>query len=158
MKKLLTFAMVGYASMFAMVPVVNAAQTTQGFNVNVTLTPKCEINSVGDVNFVYTSFQVGASAATGGAVSLRCTNTKPYEVSLDAYSGTVIGLAYSLTIDGVGADKTGVTGSGLTNKTHTLGGSMAGGQAGNCGTAVVPGVGPATDCTGSTAHTLTVTY
>jgi hypothetical protein len=109
MKKLLLSVAVATA-LAAAAPVAQAASTTANFNVTVNLTSKCEVTAgPTDVAFTYTSFQVGASTATGGAFGVRCTNTLPYTMSLDATSGTVIGLAYTL-----GLSASSGTGAGLT--------------------------------------------
>jgi hypothetical protein len=66
-------------------------------------------------------------------------------MALDATSGTVIGLNYTLALSAAGG-----TGAGLTAANYTVDGTMASGQSGTCGTTAV--------CTGSQARTLTVTY
>lgn len=130
-----------------MIPVAQATDTTPAsFNVTVNLTSSCEVTSAPtDVAFSYTSFQGTAATSTGGAFSVRCTNTLPYTMALDATSGTVIGLNYTLALSAAGG-----TGAGLTAANYTVDGTMASGQSGTCGTTAV--------CTGSQARTLTVTY
>ncbi len=141
MKKLILVA-----ALAAWLPTADAATTTANFNVTVNLTSKCEITAGPTaVAFTYTSFQVGASTATGGAFSVRCTNTLPYTLSLDATSGTVIGLAYTLSLSAAGG-----TGAGLTAASYTVNGNMVSGQSGDCATTAV--------CSGTSARILTVTY
>lgn len=124
-----------------------AATATAPFNVTASLTSKCEVTTaVTDVAFTYTSFQTTAATATGGAFSVRCTNTLPYTLSVTATSGTVIGLAYTLGLSAAGG-----TGAGLTTASYNVTGNMASGQSGTCNTSLAA-------CTGTNAHTLTVTY
>jgi hypothetical protein len=123
-----------------------AATTTppSSFNVTANLTSVCSItNAPADVVFTYTSFQAGPSTATGGGFTVKCTNNLPYTMALDSGGGTVIGLAYTISIP------TGTqTGSGA-DQPYTVSGSMVGGQGGNCALAT---------CSGTQIHTLTVTY
>jgi len=144
--KLITSAAAA-ATFAVMIPVAQATDTAPAsFNVTVNLTSGCEVTSgPTDVAFTYSSFQAGAATSTGGAFSVRCTNTLPYTMALDATSGTVIGLNYTLALSAAGG-----TGAGLTAANYTVNGSMASGQSGTCGTTAV--------CAGSQARTLTVTY
>ena len=135
------------ASLAALVTLpVQAATATAGFNVSATLTSKCEVTA-GPTNlaFTYTSFQLAAATATGGAFSVRCTNTLPYTMAVDTVSAnTVIGLVYSLALSSAAGTGTGAA------IAYTVNGTMAAGQSGTCATAAA--------CTGTNAHTLTVTY
>jgi len=142
-----TLVPVAAAALFVgAIPGADAATTQSGFNVTVNLTGLCKINSISDVAFSYTSFQTSASTATGGAVSVSCTNSLGYTLSLDSTSGTVSGLNYTIGLSGT----TG-TGSGSA-QSFTITGNMPANQSGTCATA-----GGA--CTGTDAtHTLTVTY
>ena len=123
-----------------------AATATAGFNVTATLTSKCEVTAGPTaVAFTYTSFQTTAATATGGAFSVRCTNTLPYTMAVDTVnSNTVIGLVYTLPLSATGG-----TGTGLAIS-YSVNGSMASGQSGTCSTTAA--------CTGTNVHTLTVTY
>ena len=125
---------------------VHAATATAGFNVSATLTSKCQVTA-GPTNlaFTYTSFQVAAATATGGAFSVQCTNSLPYTMAVDTVSAnTVIGLVYSLALSSAGGTGTGAA------IAYTVNGNMAAGQSGTCATTAA--------CTGTNAHTLTVTY
>jgi len=142
----LTFAMPGHA-----------AGTASGtFNVGLTLTSKCEINStnaatgavITDLAMTYTSFQT--TAATGTTTfNVRCTNSLPFTLALDSTTVTdnALNLAYTLSLSGASG-----TGSGV-DQAFTVTGNIASGQAGTCATA---------SCTNGTAtnkqRTLTVTY
>jgi hypothetical protein len=117
----------------------------QNFNVTVTLTPSCSISQApNDVAFTYTSFQGAASTATGGDFKVKCTNGLAYTLGLDATSGAVIGLNYTLTPPAASQTGTGA------DQTFAIGGTMASGQSGTC-------AGPAA-CSGTSVRTLTVTY
>jgi hypothetical protein len=125
---------------------VQAVTATAPFNVTASLTSKCEITTaVADLAFSYTSFQTTAATGTGGGFSVRCTTNLPYTLSVTATSGTVIGLAYTLALSAAGG-----TGAGLTAASYNVTGNMASGQSGICATTAA--------CTGTAAHTLTVTY
>ena len=143
MNKRLALA-VAFASMFAGIPAAQAATTTGNFNVTVNLTSVCTIASgPADVAFTYTSFQAGAATATGGGFQVQCTNTLPYTMSLDATSGTVIGLNYTLALSAASG-----TGNGAA-QSYSVTGSMASGQGGTCALG---------SCAGSQGRVLTVTY
>jgi spore coat protein U-like protein len=130
-------------AMIAMIP-AQAATTSQNFNVTVNLTSACSITAAPtDVAFTYASFQGAAAASSGGAFSVRCTNSLPYTLSLDAAAGTVIGLNYTLALSAAGG-----TGNGAA-QAYTVNGSMVASQGGTCAAAT---------CAGSQTRTLTVTY
>jgi hypothetical protein len=114
------------------------------FTVTVATTNSCQIAvPPGNVSFAYTSFQaVPATANTSYGV--RCTTALPYTMALDATSGTLLGLTYNLSL----APASSGTGTGAT-QTYSINGSIAGGQAGVCGTGV---------CTGSQTRTLTLSW
>jgi spore coat protein U-like protein len=141
-KRLLTA--VAVASIFAGMSSAHAATATGNFNVTVNLTSKCEISAgPTDVAFTYTSFQAGAAASTGGAYTVRCTNTLPYTMSLDATSGTVVGLNYTLALSAASG-----TGNGA-GQNYSITGSMVSGQGGTCALG---------SCSGTDARVLTITY
>ena len=111
--------------------------------VAVTITSNTSQISVppGDVNFTYTSFQASTASASS-SFGVRCTTALPYTMALDATSGTLLGLSYSLALSASGS------GTGAT-QSYNINGSMAANQAGTCGTGV---------CTGSQTRTLTLTW
>ena len=118
------------------------ANPIASFVVSIVTSNYCQISvSPGNLNFTYTSFQVGAAAAST-TYGVRCTLI-PYTMSLDATSGTMLGLNYSLSLSTVSTTGTGVT------QTHTINGSIAGGQSGTCATG---------SCSASQTRTLTITY
>lgn len=151
MKKL---ALVTALALTAMITAPAQAATSTGtFDVAITLTSACIYAKTSDVAFTYTSFQAGAQAqTTSGGFTVRCTNTLPYTMALDAlgsYTDQATNLAYTLALSAAGA-----TGIG-TAQTFAVTGSIAGGQGGNCSTA--GGV-----CTNALStnklRTLTITY
>lgn len=123
-----------------------AGSASAGFNVTVTLTSACTVSSPSAVAFTYTSLQTGAATSTGGAFNVKCTNTLPYTVALDATSGsfTTAGLSYSLALSATSG-----TGNGTTGTAFTVNGTMAANQAGTCATAT---------CSDTSARTVTVSY
>ncbi len=118
------------------------------FGMTVITTNTCQIYSPpGNVNFTYTSFQVAAAAAST-SFGARCTLALPYGMALDATSGTLLGLNYTLALPFPPPPPFNVIGTGIT-QTHAINGSIAGGQAGTCATAV---------CSGSQTRTLTISW
>jgi Spore Coat Protein U domain len=149
MKKLVVHLVAVASAVSALLtPVVaDAATVSSGFNVTVQLTAACEITSAPtDVAFTYTSFQAAAATATPGAFSVRCTNSLPYSLALDASAGTVIGLAYTL-----GLSLSSNVGNGAA-QAYTISGGMVANQSGTCATT------PPGTCSGSDPRTLTITY
>jgi hypothetical protein len=136
---------VALASILGAATLANAATVgPQNFNVTVNLTSSCSLTAAPtDVAFTYTSFQVGAATATPSNFSVKCTNLRPYTMALDATSGTVIGLNYTIALSSGGSTGTGV------DQNFQITGSMAGGQSGNCAAA---------SCNGTDVRTLTITY
>jgi spore coat protein U-like protein len=103
----------------------------------------------GDVVFNYTAF--GATANAGTTFVANCTQWLPYTMSLNASSGVVSGLNYTLQINNQTAIPTSPLSSRGTGagQTHTINGNMPAGQAGTCSGAT---------CQGTQAHTLTISY
>jgi spore coat protein U-like protein len=117
---------------------------TATFGVTVITTNSCQISvPPGNVSFTYTSFQAGPATANT-SYGVRCTTALPYTMALDATSGTLLGLTYNLSL----APASSGNGTGAT-QTYSINGSIAGGQAGTCGTAV---------CNGSQTRTLTLSW
>lgn len=147
MKKLLIATLLGYVGFGA--SIATAGTATGNFNVNITLNSVCQLTGPADIDFTYTSFQGGASTGTGGAFSVKCTNSLPYTIALDSTSVTddAVNLAYTLGLSAAGG-----TGNGAAQN-YSVTGNMAGAQAGTCGTA---------SCTNAAAtnktRTLTITY
>lgn len=117
---------------------------TATMSVTVRTDNQCQISSPpGNVTFTYTSFQ--ASAATASTTyNVRCTTALPYTMALDSFSGTLLGLPYTLAISPSASG----TGTGAS-QTYTINGTIAAGQAGTCATAA---------CSGSQVRTLTLTW
>lgn len=143
MKRFAQLAICSLIAIAATAP-AHALTATSTFDVTANLTSKCEITvAPAPVVFTYTSFETAAVAATGGGFTMRCTNLLPYTLSVPA-GGTLIGLAYTL-----GTSAAGGTGAGLTTASHSITGSMAANQSGDCA---------AGSCTATATHTLTITY
>ena len=128
-----------------------AATVPSTFNVNITLTPKCEIATTStDLAFAYESFQMGAQPATGGGFSLRCTTgLVPVSFTLDSASVTdaATNLAYTITLP------TPLAGTGAA-QAYSVTGSMAAGQAGTCAL----NAGCTNSASANKQRTLTITY
>lgn len=117
---------------------------TSAFGVSVLTTNTCQIAvAPGNLNFAYTSFQASAGTANT-TYGVRCTTALLYTMALDATSGTLLGLNYSLAI---APSSTGV-GTGAT-QTYTINGTIAASQSGTCASAV---------CTGSQTRTLMLSW
>jgi spore coat protein U-like protein len=120
------------------------ALATPVFSVTVNTTNNCQIlTPPGNVTFTYTSFQSSAAAASTN-YGVRCTTSLPYTMALDATSGTLLGLNYSLAI----APSASGTGTGTT-QSYSINGTIAAGQAGTCATAF---------CTANQIRTLTLSW
>ncbi len=118
------------------------------FNVSITNPASCSITSIGNVAFgTYTALQATALVAPTANIVLNCTTDLPYTLALDANSGVVSGLSYTLTINSLTPPLTSRgTGPG---QIHSLVGTMPANQAGTCATST---------CTNTNTHTLTITY
>lgn len=122
---------------------VGTTINTNAFGVTVITTNSCQLSTPpGNINFVYSSFQVAASTANT-TFRARCTSGLPYTLALDATSGTLLGLNYSISLS-----STSTTGTGIA-QLFTISGTIAAGQAGTCATAT---------CNGNQSRTITVTY
>jgi spore coat protein U-like protein len=129
------------------------------FQANITVNATCVMATPqgvaqfpGTIAFgTYTAFQVSAKTANTTFIT-TCTNLTPYTLSLDAASGVVSGLNYSLLLNtsaSGGIHPFGpVPGTGSA-QTYYINGTMPANQAGSCAGA---------SCAGSNVHTLTVTY
>jgi spore coat protein U-like protein len=133
-----------YTDSVAMTMTYGAPQSTASTSAGVTITtpPTCSMTTApGNVVFNYTSLGGITNASTTYGVT--CTLALPYTMALDATSGTILGLNYTLALSASSG-----TGSGA-QQTFSINGSMAGGQAGTCGTAA---------CSGTQGRTITITY
>lgn len=151
------------ATMLALAPAATAATTTTGqFNVNITLTPKCEIfngsgatGTIGDLAMNYTSFQTTASVGSTN-FKVRCTNTLAYGLSLDSATVTdgTTGLNYTLALSNNAtpvstavASLSSLSGNGNPGQTYYVHGNIAANQDGS-----------STTGTANNLRTLTITY
>ena len=117
---------------------------TTAFGITVRTNNTCQLSvPPGNVNFTYSSFQ-GSAATASTTYGVRCTTSLPYTMALDATSGTLLGLNYTLGI----SPSTSGTGTGAT-QTYTINGSIAAGQSGICATA---------SCNASQTRTLTLSW
>jgi spore coat protein U-like protein len=127
----------------------SAASTTTSFtsttaSLTVSVAAQCTLSSPpGNLMFNYTSFQTTPSLVNT-AFAVTCISGVPYTMALDASSGTLLGLAYSLSLSKTGTQ----TGSGAA-QSAAINGTMAAGQAGTCSLA---------SCSATEARTLTISY
>ena len=138
------------AALATAIPSAQAATSTGTFNVNITLTSGCSVDTAATAaNFAYTSMQV-AAATFATAFNIQCTNTLPItSVALDSLAVTdaATNLAYTLVLGAAPA-----TGTGLA-QAITVSGSMAGSQPGTCAAASCTNLASA-----NKTRTVTVTY
>lgn len=131
-----------YTDSVAMTLAYGAFTAVGAFAVSISTPATCAMTTApGNVVFNYLAF--GPAQAPTTTFGVTCTNALPYTMALDATSGTLLGLDYTLALStassvGIGAAQT-----------HTITGTMAAGQSGTCA---------AGTCTASQARTLTITY
>lgn len=114
------------------------------FPVTITNPATCTITSIQNVAFgIYVAFRSTPLVAPAANIVLNCTSQLPYTLALNATSGVVAGLNYSLVLSTTSSRGTG------PGQTHTITGTMAAGQAGTCATAT---------CSATDPRTLTITY
>jgi hypothetical protein len=171
MKKILALAVAALALLVAFIPAARAAVVSSDFNVSVTLTAVCTAtnSNTQTVNFgTYTAFGSASTPAPTAGLTFNCTRgLAAPTVAFDTTNGTAIGggvlagLNYDLNVGApviaAGTPATSAPGGTGTADayTYTVTGSMAAGQAGDCGG------GTATACTPATAshvRQLIVTY
>lgn len=117
-----------------------AQSATQTFAVTATVAAKCESNTTGSPTVAfgsYTAFAGAALPSTSPAnVSFRCTrNLALTSATLSGGTGTVAGLAYTLTL-GSPVDTVEGTGTAAYRQyAYSITGSIAAGQAGEVGAA-----------------------
>jgi spore coat protein U-like protein len=120
--------------------------STGTFTVGVTNPATLTISTApGNIVFTYTAF--GSAVNASSTFKAIGTLNLPYTMSLDAYSGVVSGLKYTLDIDAQ-APPVSSRGTGAA-QTHTINGSMPAGQAGTCSTG---------SCASSQVRTLLISY
>ena len=141
----------------------NSAGTSRGtgtLSLSATVSPLCVFASGTTLAFNYTSFQAqtaqGAGGWTRGNFTVQCTNQTPFSLALDAVSGSVGGLSYSLGLSTSSGATSGSqtinsqTGVGSTATTYYVPGDMAASQSGTCASG---GTCPLSD-----TRTVTITY
>lgn len=108
--------------------------STGTFPASVTYPASCSMTTApGDILFAYTAF--GSTVNANTTFTMSCTSKLPYSMSLDAYTGVVGGLVYTLNINTVAppAGAAAVTARGTgPGQIHTIYGNMVSGQPGDC--------------------------
>jgi spore coat protein U-like protein len=72
-------------SLFA--PAASAQTATGTFNVRITIQAECRVNSATDLDFGTTGV-IAANIDQQSAISVQCTNSTPYDVGLNAGTGS----------------------------------------------------------------------
>lgn len=117
---------------------------TNTFPVTIINPAICSVTSIDNVAFgTYVAFRATPLIAPNANIVLNCTPSLSYNLALDANSGVVAGLNYSLSLSATTS-----SGSG-PGQTHTISGTMPANQAGTCTTGT---------CSDSDPRTLTITY
>ncbi|TFZ06532.1 hypothetical protein EZ313_07825 [Ramlibacter henchirensis] len=153
MKKLLLPLLMALASL------AQAQTATGNFNVAITLTTACTLNTPANGALAYTSFAASESSATPASINVRCTNTLPYTATLDGGATTTsnvytftdgtLNLTYRLTLAAAGLTGTGTNVGNGGDQAYTITPSVNTAQSGTCATDT---------CSSTAAHTLTITY
>jgi hypothetical protein len=118
------------------------APTTQ-MSFTVAVGSQCVVRKPGnDIVLNYTAF--GGAQGGSSAFQVLCSNGLDYQATVSAGSGTIAGINYTVVRQGA----LNRTGTG-TNQTITINVNAGGSQAGTCATS---------QCSGTQAHTLTLTY
>src|ERR1700684_639007 len=71
----------------ALTTAAEAATTTSTFAVQMTITAACVLNSASTLNFG-TSAVIAAAVNQTSTIQVQCTNTTPYNIGLNAGTGT----------------------------------------------------------------------
>jgi spore coat protein U-like protein len=100
----------------------------------------CTVSPPSQFNLAYTAF--GPQVSLNKLFNVTCTSGMPYAMSLDATSGTLAGLSYTVALSAAGSSGTGLAQGYFATAT------IPAGQAGSC----------ASGCTGTATHVITVTY
>lgn len=112
------------------------------FNVWITTPPTCAISSA-PTNVVFNYVSFGPAVTPSGTFGITCSLALPYTMALNSGGGTIVGLVYTIALS-----TTSSTGTGA-QQMHSVNGNMAAGQSGVC---ALP------TCSGSQAHSVTITY
>ena len=140
MRRLRKLSVATFAGLAALVGGAQATTTTSTFNVQITITAACEINSASTLNFGSQGV-LTANVDQTSTIAVQCTNTTAYDVGLNA--GTASGatvttrkmtngavtVSYSLYSDSgrttnwgntVGTDTVSATGNGASQSYTVL--------------------------------------
>ena len=113
------------------------------FTANVSILSQCYLSSTPlPLTLNYVSFSPTARSASA-PFGVSCTLSTPYTMALDASSGTLLGLNYTLALSSTTA-----TGTGF-GQSHSVTGTISANQAGTCATGT---------CAASQPRTVTISY
>lgn len=124
---------------------------TGTFPVSIVSPATCVI-STAPANVAFGTYTaLGTARTASSSFAATCTNLLPYTMSLDANSGVVVGLNYTLLLNNIntgGTNTRAATGSGVA-QSFFINGTMPAAQAGTCASG---------SCAGSATRTLTLTF
>ena len=132
-----------YTDTVTMTLTYGTSTATNTFPVSIATPATCNVTTPpGNVAFG-TYVALGSAVNASTTFGVTCTTYLPYTMSLDAPSGVIAGLRYTVALSATSSNGTGAL------QTHTISGNLAAGQAGTCSGAT---------CTASQTRTLTITY
>jgi len=151
MKKIIRTALATSTLLVASMPLTQAADITNSFNVSVTFSAQCRAKDDGTKTLdfgTYTAFQAGVQNATGINIEFECSRgLVPTTVAFDVINGTAVGggviagLNYDMEI-GIVVVTAGTAATSAVNdigtadlRSYPITGSMAALQAGQVGAA-----------------------
>ncbi len=125
--------------------------TGGSFPVTILSPASCNFTSPpSSIVFSYTSYSP-VDVLANSVFGIRCTTFLPYSMDLDATTGVLVGLNYSLLLNTVatgGSSPLSSIGNGVAQSFY-INGTIVAGQGGTCASAA---------CSGTQTRTLTITY
>ena len=163
MKNFLKLALATVVMAASLIPSAQALTTTGSVGFVVTVTGSCTVvvtSANATLDYLASPTAGVASAPVDATGTVRCTKGLSYTPSWNALTGTIAGIAYTLTPGGT-AVASAQTGDGIANA-FTVAPSAIANQVGDC-TIVAGVVASASGCTGtvtagSNTHQMTITY
>lgn len=131
-------------NVFAQYPNSDAGAITASapISYNVNASPACAFNTFpAAMAFTYLSF--GAARSASQSFNLICSNALAWSLAISPATAAVVGLGYSLAVSPASGSGTGAA------QAINLTGTMPAGQPGSCATG---------SCSGTQAHTVTISY
>ena len=163
MKNFLKLALAAVVATGSLIPSAQALTTTGSVGFVVAVTGSCTVavtSANATLSYLASPTAGVASAPVDATGTVRCTKGLSYTPSWNALTGTIAGIAYTLTPGGTAVASL-QTGDGIANA-FTVTPSAGVNQVGDC-TIVAGVVASASGCTGtvtagSNTHQMTITY